>query len=53
VVIGDFTYMDDLRYANKVFDSINQLKGGAEKDSPQDFDFFVTTGDNLYPQNKT
>ena len=49
VVIGDFTSMKDLAQANGVFNSINQLKKEATKGSAEDFDFFVTTGDNLYP----
>lgn len=39
----------DLERAHAVFDSINQLKANAEPGSIDDFDFFVTVGDNLYP----
>lgn len=31
-----------------MFDAIAQMKSEAEPGSPEDFDFFVTTGDNLY-----
>ena len=34
---------------NKVFDGINWLKKNAKKGSSEDFDFIITTGDNLYP----
>ena len=33
----------------KVFDGINSLKKHAKKGSEEDFDFIITTGDNLYP----
>jgi len=29
------------------------MKGNAEKDSVEDFEFFVTTGDNIYTWNLT
>ena len=32
-----------------VFDGIDQMKRNAEPGSSEDFDFFVTAGDNLYP----
>ena len=51
VVIGDYGNVEDLRYANAVFDSLNTLKLNAEPGSPEDFQFFITTGDNLYPMN--
>ena len=35
--------------ANLVFDGINQMKESAAKHSPEDFDFFLTAGDNVYP----
>jgi len=39
--------------ANEVFDDIENMKLNAAKGSPEDFDFFVTTGDNLYiPHHK-
>jgi len=38
--------------ANKVFDAINNFKGSAEVDSPDNGDFFVTVGDNIYPTEK-
>ena len=51
VVVGDFGWADDnFRTANTVFDHINEMKQNAELDTIEDFDFFVTTGDNLYPK---
>lgn len=44
--------MKDLNRTNHVFDAINDMKKNAKKDSPEDFDFFVTTGDNLKPTNR-
>ena len=41
--------MENLDNANKVFDGINSLKHHSKKGSPEDFDFIITTGDNLYP----
>lgn len=41
--------MWDLERANHVFDAINHVKRNAEADSPEDFDFFLTAGDNIYP----
>lgn len=41
--------MYDLKRANRVFDAINHIKKNAEANSPEDFDFFLTAGDNLYP----
>lgn len=41
--------MKDMRNANAVFDGIAQMKREAEVNSPEDFEFFVSTGDNLYP----
>ena len=53
VVVGDFASMHDLRPANTVFDAINDLKDNADPDSPEDFDFFITVGDNLYVAEPT
>ena len=41
--------MENLDNANKVFDGINYLKHHSKIGSPEDFDFIITTGDNLYP----
>jgi hypothetical protein len=41
--------MENLDNANKVFDGINSLKHHSKKGSPEDFNFIITTGDNLYP----
>jgi hypothetical protein len=49
VLVGDFGDMSDLSRAERVFDSINYLKDKAEPGSPEDFEFFVTVGDNIYP----
>lgn len=49
VVIGDYGYMKNLKYPNGVFDEINKMKESAVKDSTEDFDFFTTVGDNIYP----
>jgi hypothetical protein len=49
VLVGDFGDMSDLSRAEKVFDSINYLKDKAQPESPEDFEFFLTVGDNLYP----
>lgn len=48
VVIGDFAKISDMTNANKVFDEINRIKATATPDAKENFDFFVTTGDNLY-----
>ena len=48
VVIGDFANLKAMGNPNKVFDNINQLKANADPNSAENFDFFVTTGDNLY-----
>ena len=52
VVVGGFGNMKDLNRTNHVFDAINLMKKNAKKNSPQDFDFFVTTGDNLKPADR-
>ena len=49
VIVGDFTYIKNLEHANAAFDSIENLKANAVPGSKEDFDFFVTVGDNLYP----
>ena len=49
VVVGDFTVIDDIQRPQAVFDAIAQMKSEAEPGSPEDFEFFITTGDNLYP----
>lgn len=49
VVVGDFANQWDLSRASKVFDAINHMKQNAEANAPEDFDFFITAGDNLYP----
>jgi len=53
VVVGDFAKIADMKNAKRVFDDINQMKKDAVKDSPEDFEFFVTTGDNIYVLDAT
>lgn len=36
-----------------MFEAINDMKAHANKNSPEDFDFIVTTGDNIKPKNKS
>jgi Calcineurin-like phosphoesterase len=36
-----------------VFDAINQMKAEAVSGSPEDFQFFTTVGDNIYPKNES
>ena len=48
VVVGDFAHIKDMSHANTVFDSINAMKENADPDSAENFDFFVTAGDNVY-----
>lgn len=52
VVIGDFANIGNMKNANRVFDSINQMRANASSDSAENFDFFVTVGDNVYVQNQ-
>ena len=48
--MGDWGWSaDNFQHAHAVMDQINEMKIKAEKDTIEDFDFFVTTGDNLYP----
>lgn len=53
VVIGDYANIKDMSLANQVFDGIEKLKSNAVQDSAEDFDFFITTGDNIYPEKAT
>ena len=53
VVVGDYGVMSDLTRANAVFDAISKMKEQAESGSAEDFDFFVTTGDNIYASDET
>lgn len=52
VVVGDFTNMRNLNFAKPVFKAINDLKANAVPGSKQDFEFFATVGDNLYPKDE-
>lgn len=49
VVVGDFGNIKEFERPSAVFDAISMMKENAEKDSSEDFEFFITTGDNLYP----
>lgn len=51
VVVGDFANINHMTPPNAVFNDINAMKQSAQRDSPEDFDFFLTVGDNLYPRN--
>ena len=42
--------MNNLSHANEVFDGIEFTKKNSIKGSPSDFDFIITTGDNIYPK---
>ena len=48
VIVGDYANIRDMQRPHAVFDAISQMKSEAEPDSPEDFEFFVTTGDNIY-----
>ena len=48
VVIGDFANIGSMGNANRVFDYIAEKRQNADPESVDKFDFFVTTGDNLY-----
>jgi hypothetical protein len=48
VVVGDFTDIRKYERPSEVFDGIAQMKEEATPGSPEDFDFFITTGDNIY-----
>ena len=41
--------MPELQRVNSVFNAISDMKHSAEPGSIEDFDFFLTVGDNLYP----
>jgi len=48
VVVGDYANIKDMQIPHAVFDAISQMKSEAEPDSAEDFEFFVSTGDNIY-----
>lgn len=41
--------MNDMPRSEIIFNGINKLKKDAHPGSKEDFDFFVTVGDNIYP----
>jgi hypothetical protein len=49
-VIGDYGWVQDLTDSNLTFDAMDSIKAKAEPGSNDDFEFFVTVGDNLYPR---
>lgn len=51
VVIGDWGSMSNLDVAREVFKDINNLKRDAVQGSAEDFDFMITVGDNIYPED--
>ena len=54
VLVGDFGDMSNkMKRATHVFEAINEMKKNAKPGTPEDFDFFVTAGDNLYPHSGT
>ena len=52
VVIGDWANQMNLQRPKTVFDAINQMKKESSPGSPEDFDFFTTVGDNIYPHDE-
>jgi hypothetical protein len=42
--------MNHLSHVNTVFDGIEFLKRNSQIGSQEDFDFIITTGDNIYPK---
>ena len=53
VVVGDYANIKDMSISNLVFDGIESLKLNADPESAEDFDFFITVGDNIYPEKST
>lgn len=51
VAVGDFAEMHDMPRSELVFDAIDLLKRNATPGSKEDFDFFTTVGDNIYPMD--
>lgn len=51
VVMGDFGNVRHMRLPNQIFDDIDSMKRTAKSGSAEDFDFFLTVGDNIYPSN--
>ena len=51
VLVGDYANIVDMQRPHAIFDAIAQMKKEAKENSPEDFDFFVTSGDNIYTIN--
>lgn len=51
MVIGNYGIINNSKKSKKVFDAIDNFKKNATLTSSpsDDFDFIVTTGDNIYP----
>ena len=50
VLIGGFAdFREGIEQNTQVINALAQMKVNAEPNSPEDFDFIVTTGDNLRP----
>lgn len=53
VVVGDFGVIKHMDGPNDVFHDIDHMKKNAQPGSVEDFDFFLSVGDNLYPKDNT
>lgn len=49
-IVGDYGVVTNLTQAIQVFDAIDEVVGQAEPKSISDAEFFVTVGDNIYPE---
>jgi hypothetical protein len=56
-LVGDFAWIRDLKDANLTFGAMNAIKKQSKKNfkenkiNEDDIDYFITMGDNLYPEN--
>ena len=48
-IVGDYGDVVDMTTANMVFDAINAEVAGSPPNSIGSAEFFIATGDNLYP----
>ena len=51
-IIGDYGNVNHLTYANKTFDAMNDIIGNPQGEIDK-AEFFVSCGDNLYPDEAT